>query len=354
MKKPNISTENLKISTENLKRKFGISWYLSFLLAGEFFIAFAVATFLSYQFSDIFQKLLKIPTTAWILIFGLTIVVTFSFTLNKVFLSPIRKLDESMEEVTKGNFAVRLEETSHYRDVEHIYRNFNLMTRELEANEMLKSDFISNVSHEIKTPITAIEGYAMLLQDSDEEDRAKCIEKILLNTNRLSELVGNILLLSKLDNQNIKAKAEVFSLDEQIRQTILMLEPKWTQKNVEFDVELDNIAYNGNAGIIMHVWYNLIDNAIKFSPESGTVRITLKKEDREIIFNVDDSGPGIDSALKKRIFDKFYQCDSSHKSEGNGLGLSLVKRILDIYDGSASTENLPKGGCRFTVRMPIQ
>lgn len=346
--------KKITVSTEKLKRKFGISWYLSFLLAGEFLIALVLASFLSYQFSDVFQKLLKIPTPAWVVIFGLIIVVTFSFTLNKLFLFPIRKLDESMEEVAKGNFAIRLEEKSNYRDIEHIYKNFNLMARELEANEMLKSDFISNVSHEIKTPITAIEGYAMLLQDSDEEDKAKYIEKILLNTNRLSELVGNILLLSKLDNQNIKAKSEIFRLDEQIRQTILMLEPKWAQKNVEFDVDLDSISYNGNAGIIMHVWYNLIDNAIKFSPESGTVKIMLKADEREIVFHVDDSGPGIDSALKKRIFDKFYQCDSSHKSEGNGLGLSLVKRILDIYSGAASTENLPEGGCRFTVKMPLK
>ncbi|MBR2467140.1 MAG: HAMP domain-containing histidine kinase [Clostridia bacterium] len=342
-----------KVQTGDIKKKFGISWYLSLLVTGELFVALALATFLSSWFSDIFTELLHIPLEAWIIIFGLIIGSTLAFVLNRLLLFPIRQLDEAMEEVAKGNFKIRLDERSHYRDIEHIYKNFNLMTRELEANEMLKSDFISNVSHEIKTPITAIEGYAMLLQDSADRssDDAKYVEKILLNTGRLSELVGNILLLSKLDNQNIDSKAEEFSLDEQIRQSIVLLEPKWEKKSLDFDVELEEVTYRATPGIMMHVWNNLIGNAVKFTPEGSTVRIFLKAKSDNITFTVEDCGPGIDEDAKARIFDKFYQCDSSHKSEGNGLGLALVKRILDIYGGEITTENLPEG-CRFTVTLP--
>ena len=339
--------------TTKLRKKLGMSWYLSFVVTGELLVALALATFLSYYFREFFQELLNIPVGAWVVIFGLLIGSTLAFFLNRLLLSPIRKLDESMEEVARGNFKVRLKDESHFRDIEHIYRNFNLMVRELEANEMLKSDFISNVSHEIKTPITAIEGYAMLLQDAerDSED-SKYVEKILFNTGRLSELVGNILLLSKLDNQNIESKAERFSLDEQIRQAILLLEPKWTAKGAELDLEMDAIEFLGNSSVILHVWTNLIGNAIKFTPENSTVTIRLTEDRGAAVFTVDDEGSGITDDAAHHIFDKFYQADSSHKSEGNGLGLALVKRILDIYHGEVSYENLEKG-CRFTVRLPI-
>lgn len=345
--------KKISVQTKDLKKKIGISWYLSLLVTGEMFVALVLATFLSYNFREFFNELLSIPTSAWVVIFGLLIGSTLSFVLNRLLLFPIRTLDRAMEEVSKGNFDIRLEEDSHYRDIDHIYKNFNLMTRELGANEMLKADFISNVSHEIKTPITAIEGYAMLLQEGDASDNyAKYVEKILLNTGRLSELVGNILLLSKLDNQNIESKSELFRLDEQIRQSILLLEQKWEKKELEFDIDMQCITYRGNPGIIMHVWNNLIGNSIKFTPIGSVIKITLKDDEGQIRFTVDDEGPGINAAVKERIFDKFYQCDSSHKDEGNGLGLSLVKRILDIYGGSIGTENLAEGGCRFTVLLP--
>ena len=335
------------------KRFGGLSWYLSLVVTGEFIVALAISTFLSYYFQSFFLELSKIPISAWVVIFSLLIGSTMAFFINRLLLSPIRKLDETMEEVARGNFKVRMNETSHFRDVQHIYQNFNLMVKELEANEMLKSDFISNVSHEIKTPITAIEGYAMLLQDTERQSEdAKYVEKILLNTGRLSELVGNILLLSKLDNQNIESRADKFSLDEQIRQAILLLEPKWTHRGIDFDLELEPVEYYGNAGVILHVWTNIIGNAVKFTPVGSTVKVKLYKENGNIIFTVDDEGEGISEEALERIYDKFYQADSSHKSEGNGLGLSLVKRILDIYGGEIAVKNLDVCGCRFTVKLP--
>lgn len=337
-----------------IKKRFGgMSWYLSLVVTGEFIVALAISTFLSYYFQSFFLELSKIPIGAWVVIFSLLIGSTMAFFINRLLLSPIRKLDETMEEVARGNFKVRMNEPSHFRDVQHIYQNFNLMVKELEANEMLKSDFISNVSHEIKTPITAIEGYAMLLQDTEmQSEEAKYVEKILLNTGRLSELVGNILLLSKLDNQSIESRAEKFSLDEQIRQAILLLEPKWVRRGVDFDLELDAIEYYGNAGFILHVWTNLIGNAVKFTPVGSIVKIKLFKDGGRIVFNVEDEGEGISEEALERIYDKFYQADSSHKSEGNGLGLALVKRILDLYGGEIAVENLETRGCRFTVKLP--
>jgi signal transduction histidine kinase len=255
--------------------------------------------------------------------------------------------------VGKGAFGIQIHTRAPFSDIEDIYRNFNLMTRELAATEILKTDFVSNVSHEIKTPITAIEGYAMLLQGSENlsAEESEYVEKILNNSQRLSELVGNVLLLSRIDNQAIEPASEEYRLDEQIRQSILMLESKWTEKNIELDVELESIEYEGNRGLMLHVWNNLIGNAIKFTPNDSTVRIRLTKNDGNIVFTVDDEGNGISDSAKNHIFDKFYQADSSHKQEGNGLGLSLVKRILDTVGADVSVENLEQMGCRFTVTL---
>ena len=177
------------------------------------------------------------------------------------------------------------------------------------------------------------------------------MEKILYNTQRLSKLVSNILLLSKVDHQTISAQGSLYRLDEQIRQSIVQLEPAWEKKDIDLDVELEDLAYTGNESLMLHVWDNLIGNAIKFSPPGGLVRISLKREGQQAVFCVDDCGPGIDEASLGHIFDKFYQSDSSHKQEGNGLGLALVKRILAIEHGQITAENRPEGGCRFTVTL---
>ena len=164
--------------------------------------------------------------------------------------------------------------------------------------------------------------------------------------------MGNILLLSKMDSQTIPPQRTVFRLDEQIRQAALVLEPKWTEKDVELDVELEQTEYLGNENLLLHIWTNLIDNAVKFGPRGGTVRLRLYRGADGLTFYVEDQGPGIDENKKERIFDRFYQAESSHRDEGNGLGLALVKQILDINGGGIRVENMPGGGCRFTVWLP--
>lgn len=193
----------------------------------------------------------------------------------------------------------------------------------------------------------------MLLQGSDNlnDDQQQYVEKIVFNTKRLSSLVGSILLLSKLENQQIPSGQTRYRLDEQIRQSIVAQENAWENKCIELDVDMERINYLGNENMMRHIWDNLIGNAIKFSPQNGTVLIRLIQQDKSVVFTIEDQGPGIPEEAKKRIFDKFYQGDSSHKQEGNGLGLALVKRIVSIASGEIYVDNVEMGGCRFTVTL---
>ncbi len=275
------------------------------------------------------------------------------FTASKI-LTPIADIEEAMKKVAEGNFSVRLSGNSRIDELHRIHESFNLMVKELQATEILQTDFVSNVSHEFKTPINAIEGYAMLLQDGalTPEEETEYIEKILFNTKRLTELIGGILLLSKVENQVISLRDDVFSPDEQIRLAIVSLEEKWTKKRIEFETNLAEVRYRGNEALLAHVWLNLLDNAVKFSPEGGRIYASLSQADGETVFSVRDEGPGIAPHKQKHIFDKFYQVETSHGKEGNGLGLTLVKRIVDLHRGSVSVENAEGGGCRFTVTLP--
>ena len=192
-----------------------------------------------------------------------------------------------------------------------------------------------------------------MLQNSDNlnPQQREYVEKIIFNTRRLSSLTGSILLLSKIENQAIPTNQSRFRLDEQIRQSILVLEPEWERKDIAFDVELEEISYYGNENLLHHVWDNLISNAIKFSPHGSTLTIRLSRTQQGLCGTVTDQGPGIPENAKQHIFDKFYQADSSHRELGNGLGLALVKRITAMEGGTVWAENLPDGGCRFTVLL---
>lgn len=284
-------------------------------------------------------------------IFCLIIAMIATRFILKRFLEPIKTLGEAMQKVADGDFSTRVETKSTSAEIQEIFSGFNIMTKELASTEILQTDFVSNVSHEFKTPINAIEGYTTLLQSTDNIDEIEneYIEKILFNTKRLSSLVSNILLLSKIENQSIQTNRVKFRLDEQIRETIVALEQSWTEKNIEHNVELEETEYYGSEALTYHIWSNIIGNAVKFSPDGGTVKINLTKEQDNILFTVEDDGPGLSEEAKKHLFDKFYQADSSHKQEGNGLGLALVKRIVTIIGGEVLAENTKDGGCRFTV-----
>ena len=298
----------------------------------------------------------SIPLLIQLNIFSLVIALIATHFLSKMFFDPIKELREGMQKIADGNFDTRLETKSTSDEIQEVFAGFNMMAQELGSTEILQTDFVSNVSHEFKTPINAIEGYTMLLQSTEniDETENEYIEKILFNTRRLSSLVSNILLLSKLENQSIQTHREKYALDEQIREDILALESLWEPKNIEFDVDLDAVRYYGNKNVLHHVWSNLLSNAIKFSPNGGIIKMRLFKENERIVFIIEDNGPGLSEEAKKHLFDKFYQADTSHKEEGNGLGLALVKKILSLCDGEISAENMKDGGCRFTVTLPIK
>ena len=251
------------------------------------------------------------------------------------------------------DLSVEINTRSNSKEIQEIYSGFNLMTHELRATEILQTDFVSSASHEFKTPVSAITGYADLLNSCDDltDEHREYIDKILFNTKRLSSLTGSILLLSKLENQEIPTNQTAFLVDEQIRQSIVALESQWERKNIELDVELCEAEYFGNELLMRHVWDNLIGNAVKFSPENGTVRIRLVKKLGKILFTVEDEGPGIPEASIRHVFDKFYQADSVHKQEGSGLGLALVEKILKLENGRVTAENREAGGCMFTVTL---
>ncbi len=299
----------------------------------------------------VFPALRNVPEIIQLNVLSLIIASVLGRLAVSVFTDPVGKLREGMQKVADGDFDVHLDTKSSSKEIQELIAGFNMMTQELRSTEILQSDFVSNVSHEFKTPITAIEGYTTLLQRTDNIDEVEnaYIEKILFNTRRLSSLVSNILLLSKIESQAVRPDRKEYDLDEQIRTVLLDMEAAWEPKELDFDVELESISYLGDEIRMYHVWSNLLSNAIKFSPHGGQIKLRLSQKDGTIRFTVDDQGPGLSDEAQKHLFDKFYQADSSREQEGNGLGLALVKNILDLYGGQVEAENLPQGGCRFTV-----
>ena len=340
---------------KHFREHFNLRVIFTLLTMADIISTIVLAWLLTEVLNTWFDVTKVVPTLFWIIVISIVIGGTITNFLTIQFFEPITKLNKAMKQVAERDFSVRLETKTKFKDIRDIYTNFNLMAQELETTEVLQTDFISGVSHEFKTPINAIEGYATLLQSEDETqpvERHRYVDKILLNTRRLSNLIGSVLLLSKVDNQAIPAKQVKFRLDEQIRQAVLILEPEWSKKEIEFDIQLDRIEYTGNETFLSHVWSNLIGNAIKFDPVGGSITMRLHQEERGTVFMIEDNGPGISEASKSHIFDKFYQGDTSHKDEGNGLGLAIVKQILASYQGRIDVENIPEGGCRFTVVLP--
>ena len=335
------------------RSKFNYGFIFSSAALVGSLLSTALAMFIVWLLNRRFGVWLGIPYTIRVLLISILSGAAIAVGLSKIFVSPMMKLGDAMRKVAGGDFTVRLDCTSKIRDVREVYGSFNTMVKELGNTETLQTDFVSNVSHEFKTPINAIEGYASLLQDSQLTDEQKnaYIDKIIFNTRRLSDLVGNILLLSKVNNQTISLKASTFRLDEQVRQSILALESKWEKKEIEFDIDLDEIEYTGFENLLSHVWLNLIDNAVKFSPQNGQIRIRLKQLDGSVTFSIWDNGLPIPEADIDRIFNKFYQGDNSHASEGNGLGLALVRKIVAAAHGTINVTSSEDAGTEFVVAL---
>ena len=333
--------------------RFGLQTRLVLFVTIEIEICILAALGIDALLNRFIPLPFEVPLILELISVSLLVGILVTIQLSRYFFNPIKKLGEAMGKVADGDFTVELNSRSTAKEVQEIYTGFNLMTHELRSTEILQLDFVSSASHEFKTPISAIEGYATLLRSSEDltAEQRECVEKIIFNTKRLSSLTSSILLLSKLENQEIPTNRSKFLVDEQIRQSIVALETQWERKNIELDVDLCEAEYYGNELLMRHVWDNLISNAVKFSPENGIVRIHLAKKLGRIIFTVEDEGPGIPEESLRHVFDKFYQADSVHKQEGSGLGLALVEKILKLEKGAVTAENRENGGCRFTVTL---
>lgn len=261
--------------------------------------------------------------------------VIISAIVSNYILKPISRLREAMNKVVDSDFSVQLDENQIVYEVENLYRAFNLMVKELSGIERFQSEFTSIISHEFKTPLATIQGYIQLLQapDISEEDKNDYYQKILNASRRLSTMTNNILKLTKLDNQAISIENQDYRLDEQIRQSILFLQPQWEEKNISLTIDLDPVTFYGNEGLMEQVWINLIANAIQYNRPGGQIIVQLINEEDQIKLKIEDTGIGIPQDKLKHIFEAFYQVDRSRFSSGNGLGLAIVKRIIDLHKG---------------------
>lgn len=269
-------------------------------------------------------------------------------------MKPFHNFVRATQKVAKGDFDVRIERSGIF-EMDIIAHSFNKMVHELSGIETLRSDFVNNFSHEFKTPIVSIRGFAKLLKegDLDEEEQQEYLDIIISESERLADLATNILNLSKIENIEILAEKELFSLDEQIRRVILLLEPRWSTKELSVSVDLDKIELFSNQNIVQQLWTNLLDNAIKNTDQGGSIAISLTKKDQEALFKIEDNGCGMDEETLAHIFDKFYQGEKSHSSAGNGVGLTLAKKIVELCEGSISVESSLGHGSVFRVTLPL-
>ena len=281
-----------------------------------------------------------------------------SVIISKSVLSRIKSVQVGMREISGGNFSVRVEERDRkdkLSEFGELERTFNKMASDLDGIELFRNDFINNFSHEFKTPIVSIKGFARQLQNSSltDAERREYIDIIASESERLAKMSTNILLLTKLENQQIVSEKTTFSLDEQIRAAIILLESRWSEKNIELDLdELDAIKYEFNEEMLSHVWINLISNAVQYTPEGGKITVSLHDTPECIVCKVCDSGIGMSDETRSRIFEKFYQGDKSHHSMGNGIGLNIVHRIITLAGGSISVESQLGCGSTLTVFLP--
>ncbi|MBQ9140912.1 MAG: HAMP domain-containing histidine kinase [Lachnospiraceae bacterium] len=266
---------------------------------------------------------------------------------------PILKVINASKKIAKGDYSVRIPLGS-IDAVEELTINFNKMAAELESVEMLQSDFINNFSHEFKTPIVSIRGFAKMLKRSDltDEERAEYLDIIIAESERLAELSTNVLNLSKIEQQTILTDTITFNASEQIRLVIAMLDTKWADKQISITFDASELFITGNENMLQEVWLNLLDNAIKFSDKYGKIDVTASTNEKNVIFTFTNYGVAISAEDMAHIFDKFYQGDKSHSEKGNGLGLAIADRIVKLHNGTIHLETSSEERTTFVVTLP--
>lgn len=281
--------------------------------------------------------------------------IPMSALFSKRTMKPFEDVIQATKSISKGDYSVRVEETGN-GEMQELLHSFNLMTTELEGTELMRNDFIDTFSHEFKTPIVSIRGFAKRLKRNDlsDEQREEYLNYIVSQSERLSGLASDILLLSKYEHQQIIVDQQVYELDEQLRRCILLLEKQWESRNITFDLDFPPLFWKGNEKMLNHVWLNLIGNAVKFSPEGGIISVTAVSDGDFVNVSIADHGPGMSQQTIEHIFDKFYQGDAACIGQGNGLGLTLVRRIVDLCGGEIEVESRLSVGSVFHVRLPCK
>jgi len=269
---------------------------------------------------------------------------------------PVKIIIDATERIMQGDFSVRVAQM-HGAGMEgfnQIGKAINAMAAELAGTETLRTDFIANVSHELKTPLAVMGNYATMLQRPGitEEERCEYAKAISEAARRLAQLITNILKLNKLENQQIFPQPQEFDLGEQLCECLLAFEDAWEAKNLEIETDIqDDVRIKSDPELLSLVWNNLISNAVKFTPDGGTIGLSLKTEGSSVIVQVRDTGCGMKPEVGQHIFEKFYQGDASHATQGNGLGLALVKRVVDILSGEIGVQSVYGEGSTFTVKF---
>ena len=317
-------------------------------------IVIVIATALALMYRVVITDMHMIGVLSMLVpIVVLVTLVNFLFT--RFIYRYLDKISVAMQKVADGDYTVRLdaEKDQPFRE---LYRNFNTMAEELGGVEMLKNDFINGYAHELRTPITSINGFAEMLLNDDgtlsREEKRSYLEIIASESRRLADLAGNSLLMSRLDTQKIIPDKKPFSLDEQLRRCSILLSGQWTEKELDMTMDLDEAVYVGDYDLMQHLWINLLTNAVKYTPKGGSITVTLKNEEKFIAVSVADTGKGISPEDRERIFDKYYQTDKSHSKRGLGLGLAICKRIVQLCNGTLEVESEVGEGSTFTVRLP--
>ncbi len=336
---------------------------LTLILTGiVFIIIFSTMCIIGLIISFLYKNNLFLPLPGpkpfhiliFIAILSTVIGSVLTFIFGKIPLKPINKLITATKELSNGNFNIRIN-FDHPKELKELSNSFNNMAKELGSVELLRSDFVNNFSHEFKTPIVSLRGFAKLLKNENltKSERDEYLDIIISESDRLATLATNILNLSNIENKTINTSRSNFDLSEQIRYSILLLESKWSNKNIEINIDLDETNYIGNEELLKQVWVNLINNAIKFTDEKGKISIQLMSFNDSKVFKIKDTGIGMTSETKHHIFDKFYQGDTSHTTEGNGLGLTMVKKIIDLHNGVIEVKSQLNKGTIITVTLPV-
>ena len=338
--------------------------YVTFFLLVAFIVSCSTMLFVSVMRDSMHLVLTRenMETAAKLTFFNVLLISFCASTIDyirrkRMVDRPVKQIMDALNQVMQGDFTVRIAPVKEFAGetgFNEIITAINKMTAELEGTETLRTDFIANVSHELKTPLAVMGNYATMLQQPGitEGEKNEYAKEISQSARRLAQLITNILKLNKLENQQIFPQMDEYDLGEQLCESLLQFEDAWEQKrlNIETDFQED-VRIRADAELLSLVWNNLISNAVKFTPAGGTIGVAMRTEGSQVIVQVRDTGCGMKPEVGQHIFEKFYQGDTSHATQGNGLGLALVKRVVDIFGGEICVQSVYGQGSTFTVKF---